>query len=138
VQRLPSDNLHALRFLMQHLFHVAAHSDANLMPPTNLGIVFGPTLLRSPNGHTSMSCLMDTVHQTRAVELLITHAATLFDAVKHPKECDQQHEQEQQEHVHLPGFVPELQPKEPLSSPDYDPNSSQGQFRYKSSNFGAF
>lgn len=77
-----------------------------------------------------MACLMDTVHQTRAVELLITHAAALFAAVKHPADCDVQlvAAQQQQGAAELPGFIPE-QAKDALSSPDYDPNSSQGQLK---------
>jgi hypothetical protein len=71
---------------------------------------------------------MDTVHQTRAVELLITHAATLFGATKHTPECDHtQMQQEELGQVDLPGFIPEQHAKEPLSSPDYDPSSSQGE-----------
>ncbi|XP_059468965.1 rho GTPase-activating protein 45-like isoform X2 [Neocloeon triangulifer] len=128
VQQLPADNLNCLRFLVKHLCHVAAHSDANLMPSANLGIVFGPTLLRTPNGHTSLSCLMDTVHQTRAIELLVVHADVLFGVSKHPKDCIvlqellQQKQGESQQVVDLPGYIPE---QDALSSPEYEPGPSQ-------------
>ena len=46
----------------------------NQMNPCNLGIVFGPTLLRSSEGPVNLDSLMDTAHQTRAVELLITNS----------------------------------------------------------------
>lgn len=49
------------------------------MPPSNLGIVFGPTLLRTAEGSASLSSLVDTVHQTRAIQLLIEHANEVFD-----------------------------------------------------------
>lgn len=45
----------------------------NNMPPSNLGIVFGPTLLRRSEGGVSLSSLVDTVHQAKVVELLILH-----------------------------------------------------------------
>lgn len=44
----------------------------------NLGIVFGPTLLRTSEGSASLSSLVDTVHQTRVIELLIDHAEAIF------------------------------------------------------------
>ena len=46
----------------------------NQMNSCNLGIVFGPTLLRSSEGPVNLDSLMDTAHQTRAVELLITNS----------------------------------------------------------------
>ena len=44
----------------------------------NLGIVFGPTLLRTSEGSASLSSLVDTVHQTRVIELLIEHTDAIF------------------------------------------------------------
>ena len=46
----------------------------NQMNPSNLGIVFGPTLLRPSEGPVNLDSLIDTAHQTRAVELLIVHS----------------------------------------------------------------
>ena len=40
--------------------------------------VFGPTLLKTTEGSASLSSLVDTVHQTRVVELLTRHATTIF------------------------------------------------------------
>ncbi|XP_054718657.1 rho GTPase-activating protein 45-like isoform X2 [Uloborus diversus] len=78
VQRLPSVHHSTLACLMHHLHRVSEHSDHNNMPPSNLGIVFGPTLLRTSEGSASLSSLVDTVHQTRVIELLITHAYDIF------------------------------------------------------------
>ncbi len=53
------------------------------MSASNLGIVFGPTLLRPSEGAASLSSLMDTAHQAKIVELLISHcqvAITLYQA----------------------------------------------------------
>jgi hypothetical protein len=67
-----------LATLMQHLQRVARDDDVNNMPPSNLGIVFGPTLLRTAEGSASLSSLVDTVHQTRAIELMIANAQDIF------------------------------------------------------------
>ena len=40
--------------------------------------MFGPTLLKTTEGSASLSSLVDTVHQTRVVELLTRHADTIF------------------------------------------------------------
>lgn len=51
------------------------------MTPGNLGIVFGPTLLRPrPTEATvSLSSLVDYPHQARVVETLITHYELVFE-----------------------------------------------------------
>lgn len=53
----------------------------NKMTPGNLGIVFGPTLLRPrPTEATvSLSSLVDYPHQARIVETLITHYGLIFE-----------------------------------------------------------
>ncbi|XP_055945774.1 rho GTPase-activating protein 45-like isoform X3 [Argiope bruennichi] len=78
VQRLPPIHLSTLKCLMHHLYRVSEHSNHNNMPPSNLGIVFGPTLLRTSEGSASLSSLIDTVHQTRVIELLIMYAYEIF------------------------------------------------------------
>ncbi|XP_045139333.1 rho GTPase-activating protein 45-like isoform X4 [Portunus trituberculatus] len=78
VGRLPRHHLACLAVLMHHLHRVATHSQLNNMPPSNLGIVFGPTLLRTSEGSASLSSLVDTVHQTRAIELLIMCVNEIF------------------------------------------------------------
>lgn len=79
VRQLPSIHYITLAYLMHHLKRVSDHSEHNNMPPSNLGIVFGPTLLRTSEGTASLSSLVDTVHQTRIIELLINHAHEIFD-----------------------------------------------------------
>lgn len=51
------------------------------MSPSNLGIVFGPTLMKpKPTGATvSLSSLVDYPHQARIVEALIVFHKQIFD-----------------------------------------------------------
>lgn len=76
--KLPSVHFQTLSYLCHHLKRVADQHHLNNMPPSNLGIVFGPTLLRTSEGTASLSSLVDTVHQTRVVQLLITFASEVF------------------------------------------------------------
>ncbi|XP_023712982.1 rho GTPase-activating protein 45 isoform X3 [Cryptotermes secundus] len=78
VCKLPHHHYLTLAMLMQHLERVAHDADINNMPPSNLGIVFGPTLLRTAEGSASLNSLVDTVHQTRAIELMIANAQEIF------------------------------------------------------------
>ncbi|CAL1545224.1 unnamed protein product [Lymnaea stagnalis] len=78
VTKLPSSNLRTCAVLMHHLHRVASQSEFNQMSASNLGIVFGPTLLRPLEGSASLASLVDTPHQTRAIELLITYAHEIF------------------------------------------------------------
>ncbi|KAL3867788.1 hypothetical protein ACJMK2_040635 [Sinanodonta woodiana] len=78
VDGLPFSNRKTCAVLMHHLQKVASYSDQNQMNASNLGIVFGPTLLRPRGGNASLACLVDTPHQTRVVELLIVSAQILF------------------------------------------------------------
>ena len=77
-KRLPRHHLRTLAFLMHHLNRVSRESEVNNMPASNLAIVFGPTLMRTSEGSASLSSLVDTDHQTRAVELLTVHASAIF------------------------------------------------------------
>ncbi|XP_042903775.1 rho GTPase-activating protein 45 isoform X2 [Parasteatoda tepidariorum] len=51
VLHLPPIHFATLACLMHHLHRVTEYSDHNNMPPSNLGIVFGPTLLRTRYGY---------------------------------------------------------------------------------------
>uniref|UniRef100_A0A673LTM7 Rho GTPase-activating protein 26 n=1 Tax=Sinocyclocheilus rhinocerous TaxID=307959 RepID=A0A673LTM7_9TELE len=57
VHRLPEKNRQMLELLMKHLAKVASHHQQNLMTVANLGVVFGPTLLR-PQEET-VAAIMD-------------------------------------------------------------------------------
>ncbi|KAI1280750.1 Rho GTPase-activating protein 45 [Halotydeus destructor] len=78
VNKLPRAHYLTLSYLVHHLKRVADNHPENNMPSSNLGIVFGPTLLRTSEGGSSLSSLVDTVHQTRVVDLLISFASDVF------------------------------------------------------------
>uniref|UniRef100_A0A673XI38 Rho GTPase activating protein 10 n=1 Tax=Salmo trutta TaxID=8032 RepID=A0A673XI38_SALTR len=69
VHKLPEMNRLVLGLLMKHLATVAAHSKLNLMTVANLGVVFGPTLMR-PQEDT-VAAIMDLKFQNIVVEILI-------------------------------------------------------------------
>uniref|UniRef100_A0A7N9AL86 Rho GTPase-activating protein 26 n=1 Tax=Mastacembelus armatus TaxID=205130 RepID=A0A7N9AL86_9TELE len=71
VHRLPEKNRQMLELLIKHLANVANHHHQNLMTIANLGVVFGPTLLR-PQEET-VAAIMDIKFQNIVVEILIEH-----------------------------------------------------------------
>ncbi|XP_049514738.1 rho GTPase-activating protein 45-like isoform X2 [Dermacentor silvarum] len=92
VAQLPPLHARTLAALLRHLARVAAHSHLNQMPAGNLAIVFGPTLLRTRQGSASLSSLVDTVHQTRVIELLIMYVDRIFpDEVPHHEQVPEEH-----------------------------------------------
>ncbi|XP_068186913.1 rho GTPase-activating protein 26-like isoform X1 [Antennarius striatus] len=76
VHRLPEKNRQMLDLLMKHLTNVASHHQQNLMTVANLGVVFGPTLLR-PQEET-VAAIMDIKFQNIVVEILIEHHERIF------------------------------------------------------------
>ncbi|KRX14886.1 Minor histocompatibility protein HA-1 [Trichinella nelsoni] len=78
---LPSANYRTLKLLCLHLNRVSWFEMENQMSPTNLGIVFGPSLLWIDEGlsGTSLKSLLDAPLQTRVAELLIKYAYEIFD-----------------------------------------------------------
>ncbi|XP_070773230.1 rho GTPase-activating protein 26-like [Enoplosus armatus] len=79
VHRLPEKNRQMLELLMKHLANVANHHQHNLMTIANLGVVFGPTLLR-PQEET-VAAIMDIKFQNIVVEILIEHHEKIFSDV---------------------------------------------------------
>ncbi|XP_006886022.1 PREDICTED: GEM-interacting protein [Elephantulus edwardii] len=81
--QLPDSNYNTLRHLVAHLFRVAAQFEENKMSANNLGIVFGPTLLRPPgcpgtSGPGPVACLLDSGYQAQLVEFLIVYYEQIF------------------------------------------------------------
>ncbi|XP_073478608.1 GEM-interacting protein isoform X2 [Aquarana catesbeiana] len=77
--RLPPSNYNTLRHLTAHLYHVSERFEENKMNPNNLGIIFGPTLIRpSPGQDKPMTCLLDSGYQAQAVEFLINNYEKIF------------------------------------------------------------
>ncbi|XP_023653730.1 rho GTPase-activating protein 45-like isoform X2 [Paramormyrops kingsleyae] len=86
LQDLPGPNLVTLQGIIRHLCMIAALEQENKMSPSNLGIVFGPTLMRPrPTGATvSLSSLVDYPHQARIVEALIVFYSRIFSRSSGP------------------------------------------------------
>uniref|UniRef100_A0A7M4EP07 Rho GTPase activating protein 10 n=1 Tax=Crocodylus porosus TaxID=8502 RepID=A0A7M4EP07_CROPO len=69
VHKLPEKNKEMLDILVKHLANVSNHAKKNLMTVANLGVVFGPTLMR-PQEET-VAAIMDLKFQNIVVEILI-------------------------------------------------------------------
>uniref|UniRef100_A0AAZ3QYZ9 Rho GTPase activating protein 10 n=1 Tax=Oncorhynchus tshawytscha TaxID=74940 RepID=A0AAZ3QYZ9_ONCTS len=82
VHKLPEKNRLVLGLLLKHLATVAAHSKLNLMTVANLGVVFGPTLMR-PQEDT-VAAIMDLKFQNIVVEILIEQHEKIFGDVPGP------------------------------------------------------
>uniref|UniRef100_A0A671SM70 Minor histocompatibility protein HA-1-like n=1 Tax=Sinocyclocheilus anshuiensis TaxID=1608454 RepID=A0A671SM70_9TELE len=80
LKELPKQNTATLRYIARHLRRIAELEDDNKMSPSNLGIVFGPSLMRPrPSGATvSLSSLVDYPYQARIVETLIVFYPSIF------------------------------------------------------------
>ncbi|XP_077188178.1 rho GTPase-activating protein 45 isoform X2 [Paroedura picta] len=81
LRSLPPENLATLKYIMQHLRRIVEVEQDNKMTSGNLGIVFGPTLMRPrPTEATiSLSSLVDYPHQARIVEALIVFYSAIFE-----------------------------------------------------------
>ncbi|XP_058440238.1 rho GTPase-activating protein 26 isoform X3 [Marmota monax] len=79
VHRLPEKNRQMLQMLMNHLANVANNHKQNLMTVANLGVVFGPTLLR-PQEET-VAAIMDIKFQNIVIEILIENHEKIFNTL---------------------------------------------------------
>uniref|UniRef100_A0A8C2X265 Rho GTPase activating protein 45 n=1 Tax=Cyclopterus lumpus TaxID=8103 RepID=A0A8C2X265_CYCLU len=82
LKELPKANIATLRYIIRHLRRIVELEEDNKMSPSNLGIVFGPSLMRPrPTGATiSLSSLVDYPHQARIVESLIVFYSSIFQS----------------------------------------------------------
>ncbi|XP_029460144.1 rho GTPase-activating protein 10 isoform X2 [Rhinatrema bivittatum] len=76
VYKLPEKNREMLDILVKHLSNVSEHAKRNLMTVANLGVVFGPTLMR-PQEET-VAAIMDLKFQNIVVEILIENHEKIF------------------------------------------------------------
>ncbi|XP_043856667.1 rho GTPase-activating protein 29-like [Dromiciops gliroides] len=81
LKKLPGPNYNTIEYLIGHLNRVVQKAEENKMPASNLGIIFGPTLIRPrrADAKVSPSSLVDYPHQARIVELLIAYYEKIFD-----------------------------------------------------------
>lgn len=77
VNDLPDPNYATLRHLTLHLHKVAEHRAQNRMTPSNLAIVFGPTLLGQQG--LGQGNVRDAGWQARVVETIILNTFQIFD-----------------------------------------------------------
>ncbi|KAF8322295.1 RhoGAP-domain-containing protein, partial [Clavulina sp. PMI_390] len=75
VQDLPPEHLQTVKALMLHLHKVERHKDVNLMNARNLGVVFGPTLMRHRDPGQEFA---DMAGKATTIEWLVNHAPTVF------------------------------------------------------------
>ncbi|XP_019214901.1 rho GTPase-activating protein 9 isoform X4 [Oreochromis niloticus] len=76
VLNMPPPNHDTLQFMCRHLKRVLEHSETNRMTTQNIGIVFGPTLMRPERDNGNMAVNM--VYQNQAVELILTEFDHIF------------------------------------------------------------
>ncbi|KAM6911995.1 rho GTPase-activating protein 42 isoform 1-T1 [Lycodopsis pacificus] len=76
VHKLPEKNRAMLDILTNHLHKVSSHSDQNLMTVSNLGMIFGPTLMRSQE--ETVAAMMNIKFQNIVVEIIIENHHKIF------------------------------------------------------------
>lgn len=74
---LPRPNLKTLKYMVEHLHRVQKEQEVNKMTPSNLSIVFWPTLMRPP--------LMDLADPSKQLgwQLIMTRMIDMPDFVPH-------------------------------------------------------
>lgn len=76
ISTLPRENILTLRCLMEFLSKVASHEEENMMGPSNLAIVFGPTILRSIKENNTESIRTEPV--IVVCQTMIEHCDKIF------------------------------------------------------------
>ncbi|KAH9948675.1 hypothetical protein B0H21DRAFT_777741 [Amylocystis lapponica] len=76
VNELPTEHYHTTRALMMHLHRISQNSGKNLMHARNLGVVFGPTLMRSRDPNAEFT---DMAGKALSVEWLVANAPVVFE-----------------------------------------------------------
>ncbi|XP_072352191.1 rho GTPase-activating protein 10 isoform X2 [Scyliorhinus torazame] len=79
IHKLPEKNREMLDILIKHLANVSNKAKQNLMTVANLGVVFGPTLMRSRQ--ETVAAIMDLKFQNIVVEILIENYEKIFRTV---------------------------------------------------------
>lgn len=78
LRSLPRNSYETMKHLIRHLSRVSKNCHINLMEPKNLAIIFGPSIIRTPN-ETLEIAVKDMKHQCRIVELLLTQYDYFFE-----------------------------------------------------------
>nr|XP_031860486.1 uncharacterized protein CI109_004097 [Kwoniella shandongensis]KAA5527558.1 hypothetical protein CI109_004097 [Kwoniella shandongensis] len=75
LKELPKEHYNTLKALMLHLNRVTAQSSVNLMTSQNLGVVFGPTLMRSADPNREFG---DMAGKALSVQWMVDNAPQVF------------------------------------------------------------
>lgn len=120
LKQLPEPSYKTLQYLIGHLHRVAEQVEDNKMSASNLGIIFGPTLIRprQTDATISLSSLVDYPYQARVVELLITHYEKVFDVSVSPSS------QSEANYLEDISFTASPQGLQEVSSPETLPTST--------------
>ncbi|TNM85068.1 hypothetical protein fugu_009246 [Takifugu bimaculatus] len=74
--KLPEKNREMLEMLIKHLVTVCSHSEDNRMTPSNMAVIFGPTLMRAQV--ETVAAMLDIKFQNIVVEILIEEHGKVF------------------------------------------------------------
>ncbi|KAL2091440.1 hypothetical protein ACEWY4_013703 [Coilia grayii] len=81
INSMPPPNHDTMNAIFRHLKRVMEHSDINRMTTQNIGIVFGPTLMRPEQDYGNMAINM--LYQNQAVEVILSECDQIFGADPH-------------------------------------------------------
>lgn len=84
VARLPARNRLLLHCLVDLLAAVSAHAAANRMTASNLGVVFGPTLVKKEN--EDLLSMLKMTERCDIVATIVSHAIELFPVPPDPQQ----------------------------------------------------
>ncbi|XP_037604696.1 oligophrenin-1-like [Sebastes umbrosus] len=74
--KLPEKNREMVEMLIKHLVNVCSHSEENRMTPSNMAVIFGPTLMRAKE--ETVAAMLDIKFQNIVVEILIEDSKKIF------------------------------------------------------------
>ncbi|XP_004635769.1 rho GTPase-activating protein 29 isoform X1 [Octodon degus] len=88
LRQLPASNFNSLHYLIVHLKRVVDHAEENKMNAKNVGVIFGPSLIkpRPTTAPVTISSLAEYSNQARLVEFLITYSQKIFDGSLQPQD----------------------------------------------------
>eukprot|EP01133_Synstelium_polycarpum_P007842 gene7842-9203_t len=79
---LPPSYLCIMRKFFDFLTQIEKHKDVNKMTCDNLGIIFGPTLMRDPDFNDIASGLLNLKHQSLVVKYLVEYYVDVFKSTE--------------------------------------------------------
>uniref|UniRef100_A0A3P8VDK1 Rho GTPase-activating protein 42 n=1 Tax=Cynoglossus semilaevis TaxID=244447 RepID=A0A3P8VDK1_CYNSE len=82
IHKLPDRNKEMLELLIKHLVTVSKQNQYNLMTVSNLGVIFGPTLMRSQE--ETVAAMMNIKFQNIVVEILVENFNKIFQQPPDP------------------------------------------------------